>query len=128
MLIGAALVGVYMMLFGGSGDPAGKVLDRMENRIGEVVRDTTRRTGALAVVGELRTTRQGTFKSIESLSERLSKSHANHVAPRLETEKLLEELDPIWNEALKKQLDARFKLREILTRDEWAQVFPAPRQ
>lgn len=127
MLIGAALVGLYMLLFGGGSDPAAKVFAGVEDRIGDHVKDKARRKAAGAVVDEMRKTREGVFGKVEDLSARLSKAHAGHATPRAETEQILRELEAVRKESWATQLDARFKLRDALTREEWAQVFPASR-
>jgi hypothetical protein len=128
MLIGAAAIWLYSTFFGGPSDPAGKVFDGVEDRIGEHVKDKAKRKAAGTVLDGMRKTREGVFDKVEGLAERLAKAHSGHATPRAETEKLLEELDGIRKEAWSKQLDARFKLRETMSRDEWARVFPAPRR
>jgi hypothetical protein len=128
MLIAASLVALYFLFFSGTKDPAEKIFDRVESRIKEHVKDKERRKEAEAVLGEMRKTREGVFAKIEVLSGKLSKAHAGHETPRADTEKILDELDALRRESWAKQLDARFKLRDTLTRDEWAQVFPAPKK
>ncbi len=126
MLIGAALVGLYFMIFGGGGDPAGKVFDTIEDRLADHVKDKARRKTAGGVLDEMRKTREGTFGKVEGLALRLSKAHAGHATPRAETEKILEELDAVRRESWAKQVDARFKLKGTLTREEWSALFPKP--
>jgi hypothetical protein len=129
MLIGATVAALYFMIFGGGdGDPASRVFDRIDGRIGEHVKEKARRKAAEAVLEEMRATREGVLGKVEELAERLSAAHAAHATPRAETEEILDELEAVRRDAWTKQVDARFKLRETLSREEWGKIFPPPGQ
>src|SRR5262249_38550911 len=104
-------------------DPVAMSLDRVADRVDEAVKDGSRQKAALAVIDAMREIREETLGKAEEFAGRLSKANAAHDAPRADIESVLTELDAARAVSWQKQLDARFKLRESLTREEWQAVF-----
>ncbi len=129
MITTIVITNICLRLFGpppwATRDSVVTLFERLEARMEEHVKDKARRKAAGKVFAEMRETREGLLKNFKGLTERLSKAHAGHTTPRADVEKILGEADAARTESWSKQIEARFKLRDTLTREEWAQVFPA---
>lgn len=128
-MIWAALGILLWSIFGGGdSEPGLAVFEAVEERLSGQVREDVRRKAALAVLAEMKSTRAALVKKVEALGVRFHETYASHAASRADIEKIFSEIEAARLESWKAQVDARFRLKASLTRQEWDAVFSAARR
>jgi predicted nucleic acid-binding Zn-ribbon protein len=116
MIVGiAALV---LMLFGG-----GARLDALEKAIKNHVEDSTRVERAQEIIEDVRAAIAAEKSQILDIRKDITALDERHDATVEEYRKQFDRLNRAWTELDQKLLDARFRLKQVLTREEWNAVF-----
>jgi hypothetical protein len=125
MLIAIMATLLVVMLCGRS--PSVSVdFHRAQDAIKKDVSDETRKKQALDIVGEMeKTTKESAKEQRENVNELQQVLNVRR-AGVLDIQSAMEPLVDKDHETAEKLLDLRFKLKTVLTPDEWAEVFPAP--
>ena len=116
-LLGGGLMGGAMLT------PADVGL--IENRAESAVADPARRAEALQIVGELRVEVESYDQTFFASGERLRTVYLDHAAGSRQMLQTLEELNLAWYASQSRNMVLRDRLRESISADEWANVFPA---
>lgn len=93
--------------------------------IKQYVTDETRQKQALALVDQMKTQSTDYAQRREKSSDALVKLAAKRATPVSEIENAAKPLIADDRATAEKLLDLRFRLKSVLTADEWAKVFPA---
>ncbi len=121
-----ATLTALFLLFGGSKLPFSQPLDVTTKQVKAFVQDEARRDRALAVLTEMeelgkqdRAQRKEYEKSLVPLAARRSATLEEYQATYTSYK-------PRETAVVERSFDLRFKLKDTLTREEWAKVFPPP--
>ena len=121
------------LLFSGSGSVYGASAlmlteDGNEELIGAIsaiVSQDDRRQSAIQPLTELQADIRSFEKLFKNSGEKLNKLYQSHDSMSHEASAILDELNKSWEEGQARALDARFKLRDSLTEQEWDSLFGA---
>ena len=97
----------------------------LEDRIHSVVEDPERLQAALVVAGRIEALDERLASEVERTKAALRKLHSRPDATRADYLRLLTPLEETRREVFTGLLAARADLRSVMTRTEWAEVFPA---
>jgi hypothetical protein len=125
------LIGIFTVLFLYYGSHHATAVapdfDQAEKRVKRDVKDESRRQQALEIIGRMKAETTSYVKqrkdSTESLDKVLSRRDVTGLALRAAVEPLMA-TDAATRDRL---LELRFQLKQVLTADEWALVYPAPK-
>ena len=91
--------------------------------IESVVTDDLRRSEALLVVEDLESEIGGFEQVFSDSGRQLDRLYAIHDDASDEIREVFSELNSTWEAGQARALDARFRLRELMTEEEWALLF-----
>ena len=115
-LLGGGLMGGAMLT------PAD--VDRIGSRLETAVADPDRGAEALLIVGDLKTEVENFDQLFFDSGERLRDIYRDHESGSREMLKTLEELNLAWYASQSRGMVLRDRLRETVTAEEWARLFP----
>ena len=115
-------------LLGGSNDHSALMLSangaqELIVSIDSVVTDDLRRSEAVMVVEGLEAEIAEFERLFSDSGRQLDRLYADHNDTSNETQEVLSELNAAWEAGQTHALDARFKLREVMTEEEWVSLF-----
>ena len=121
------------LLFGGSGGVYGASAlmlteegnEELIGAISAIVSQDDRRQSAIQPLTELQADIRNFEKLFKNSGEKLNKLYQSHDSMSHEASAILDELNKSWEEGQARALDARFKLRDSLTEQEWDSLFGA---
>lgn len=120
------LILLMSLLLGGGGLSAGVLtpaaVKEIAQRVQASVGDTERVEAAAAVLRQLRSEVKA-FDKIYGKDKQLTRLYRDHGAEAAAMLDALDELNAEWEASQTRILDLRFELLEILTAEEWAEVF-----
>jgi len=121
-----ALLAAYFL---GGGGVAGSILTsasvkNLSSQVEMVVDDPARADQAQELFAQLRKEVKAFEKGFAKSGKRLTKAYKDHAADVAEALLVLDELNSGWTQSQQSALDLRFELKELLTEDEWAALFP----
>lgn len=116
-LLGGGLMGGALLT------PA--AVDRLEADISGTIADPGRRAEAALVVGDLEREVENYNRAFIASANRVQEIYRDHDAGPRQLLRELEELNLAWYASQSRNMVLRDRLRESMTADEWAQVFPA---
>lgn len=115
------LLATLLFLFGFGGD-SGDTLERLREMLPGLIADGTRAEQAVLLVDETLQLRGDTVARFDDLRVELRAVDFNHAATRADYEQLSARYDEIWADAQEGLVERRMRLRELLTREEWASL------
>ena len=98
----------------------------MRKQLKQVVPETERRKSLGRILEQLHDSAQGFNESHQRQIEKLLGSLRQHETTREQLERQLTELDALNEFSQRTMLDLRFRLREGVSAEEWARLFPPP--
>jgi hypothetical protein len=113
------LLATLLFLFG-FGSDSGDALERLRELLPTLVADAERADHAVQVIDDTLELRGETVSRFEELRAELRLVDADHAATRADYEDLSARYDAIWADAQAGLVERRMRLRELLTREEWA--------
>jgi hypothetical protein len=118
----------FISLLGG--DPANSVealaeVQRAQQRVKAVVRDDVRRDAAVAILDEIAEANVRRVERTWTVVRRFVSEHAEASSTTEDFTPVINDVRGVYAEAAHTILDARFRLRDVVTREEWAVLFPA---
>jgi len=121
------------VLFGGSAAGLGWLyggnnFKQLRKQLKTVVHEPERRKSLGGILEDLGSAAQGFNESHERQVRGLLKSLERHDATRAEVDRYLAEMDALNRFSRTAMLDLRYKLREGMSAQEWAGLFPPPEQ
>jgi hypothetical protein len=120
----AALL-TLLLLGGGSAGLASAIADTQKD-IKQVVVDESRRDDALTVVKNLKARSKSYEKFLKSGSKQMRAALSGAGVTEADVDATWEQLYQARQDFERDLIDARFELRELVTRDEWQQLFARP--
>ena len=124
MLI-AAITAFLLIHFGHSSGVVSP-FDDAAALISKDVADEARRSQALKIVDEMKAEAKAYEEKRDKSTADLAKLIAQRGTPFAEVQRAVQPLFSEDRASAERLLDLRFKLKSVLTADEWAKVFPAP--
>lgn len=114
--------------FFGGGVGSGAILtssdvDDLRERVAIVIEDETRRQAAAQKLKELKKDVRAFEKAFAKSGKKLNKLYKDHEGDREEALAILDDLNSDWAAGQERALDARFGLRNELTKEEWSALF-----
>src|SRR5262249_44061924 len=125
MLI-AAITAFLIVHFSGHSSSVAAPFEQTATSIKKYVADEARQKQALALVSQMKTQSADYMQRREKLTEAVLKLTAKRTTPVSEIESAAQPLIADDRATAETLLDLRFKLKSVLTADEWAKIFPAP--
>jgi hypothetical protein len=125
MLI-AALTAFLLLHYGSHSTALTNQLDQTPALIKQAVKDETRQKQALAIVAQMKAIATASAKEREKTVDSLNQLLAKRELPTSDIERAAQPLITEDRATANKLLDLRFELKSVLTRSEWALVFPGP--
>lgn len=121
------------VLFGGSAAGLGWLyggnnFKQLRKQLKEVVHEPERRKSLGGILENLQSAAQGFNESHERQVRGLLQALERHDATRADVDRYLAEMDALNRFSRTAMLDLRYKLREGLSAQEWAGLFPPPQQ
>ena len=114
--------------FFGGGAGSGAILtsadvDNLEERTAIVIEDDTRRQSAARELKALKKDVKAFEKAFSKSGKQLNKAYKTHEGGREDALAVLDDLNTVWAATQDRALDARFALRDELTKEEWMALF-----
>jgi chromosome segregation ATPase len=116
MIVGIAAL--FVILFGG-----GARLDALEKAIKKHVDEPARVERAQEIISDVKEAITAKQSQIAEIRKDITALDERHDATLQEYRKQYDLLDRAWSELDRKMLDARFRLKQVLTREEWNAAF-----
>jgi hypothetical protein len=115
------LIAIFILL----GSLFGSTYDH-EDKLKNIVPDSSRRAEATAVLGEITTLHARLNKAVEEGSAQIRKIHLNYEATREDYLLVLHAFEEERAEITRGLLAAHTQLHAVLSKEEWQELFPAP--
>lgn len=119
-----ATLTALFLLFGGSKLPFTQSLDVTTKQVKTFVQDQARRERALAILGQMENVGKQDQKDRKEFEKALEPLGARRGATMGEFEVPYRSFEPKQAAVVEQSFALRFQLKDTLTREEWAKVFP----
>ena len=124
------ILGLLAMFFlaGGVGGMSGSMLtpesmNELSERADTVILDSARAAAAEQTLAELQKEVKAFQKLFWSSGKQLDKVYNDHADDGDQAQSILDELNADWAVEQKRAVDLRFKLKESVSKQEWAELF-----
>ena len=99
------------------------VIIQVEKQLIEIVQDDNREAKAINVIEQMKVTVKKQHDDYSVIQSDLLKVNADFNADIQQYNALDKKADAFWRSTMKQQVDSRFALRELLTREEWKKLY-----
>jgi hypothetical protein len=122
-----ALLAVFFLAGGVSGVSGSMLtpeyINQLSKRVDTVVSDPARASAAQQTLAELNEEAERFQKIFLASGEQLDKAYRDHSGDGSEAGLILDELNADWALEQQRAFDLRFKLKESVSKQEWAELF-----
>lgn len=120
------LIALLTILLFGGGNTAGLLYDLndLQKQVKTVVTEDPGRSEALDVVKAMKQRTKEHAKLIKSTAKELDTALEEHVVPDTELDAIYDGYMPSVKAYHRDLIDLRFELKEYISREEWAAIFP----
>ncbi len=115
-----ALILMYVLGLGGS------TIDVIKDDVKTYVVDSERANEIVIVLSEMEDVMANYYKQIDEIHEEVQQLNAEYDSSEDEYTAVAEKGHEIVLDVRSRVLDQRFKMKELMTHEEWAAVFPPP--
>jgi hypothetical protein len=123
-MIVALIIG---LLFSGSSENPGEAyMAALKVRIEQAIDNPDKEKNLLSIVEEMEKESKSYSKELASGGKKMAKLNKNYASTQDEFSTLLSGVNSARVKTQEKMVEYRYKLRELMTPDEWKKVFPAP--
>ena len=121
-----ALLAAYLLSGGGvSGSMlTSATVKQLSKQTETVVVEPARAEAARQILAQQRKEVKAFEKLFAKSGSQLTKFYKDHTADADQAQAVLDDLNTSWATAQQRAIDLRFELRDTLTREEWAALFP----
>jgi len=124
-MIWALLIAYFLSGGGVSGSMlTPESVNQLSKRTETVVADPARAEATQQLLAQLYKEVKAFDKKFADSGSQLKKSYKDHTADTDQAMAILEDLNRGWEASQQRGIDLRFELRNSLTREEWAALFP----